>query len=89
MLCSKGSKVHSFVPVWASFGMQIPPCNKQRIGSCCCGTAEMNLTGIHEAAGSIPDLTQWVGDLALPHRSQTMAWILCCYGCGEGQQLQL
>ena len=34
-------------------------------GSSYCGAAEMNPASIHEDAGSIPALTQWVGDLAL------------------------
>ena len=30
-----------------------------------CGAVETNLTSICEYAGLIPDLAQWVGDLAL------------------------
>ena len=32
----------------------------------CCGTVEMNPTSVHEGAGLIPGLAQWVRNLALP-----------------------
>ena len=52
----------------------------------------MNPANVHEDTGLIPDLDQWVGDLALPLAVvcvADMAWILHCCGCGVGRQLQL
>ena len=51
-----------------------------------------NLTSNHEDVGLIPDLAQWVEDLALPQavaQVTDVAQIWHCCGCGVGQQLQL
>ena len=52
----------------------------------------MNLTSISEDTGLIPDLTQWVTDLALLQAVAQVvdaAWSWCSYCCSVGQHLQL
>ena len=59
----KGRGVCVFLCVYT---LVLSPHKPARFGRSCCGSADTNLTSIHEDTGSIPSLAQWVKDPMLP-----------------------
>ena len=83
-----------FLRLWSSAKVKGQGASLQKLRSwnSCRGAVKTNLTRNHEVVCSIPGLTQWVQDLALPWAVvwvEDVARIPHCCGCGVGWQLQL
>ena len=69
-LCKSGFNVYMTPVCWTYTVLKFNLVTRQsKIVNCWCsycGAVEMNLAGIRNDAGSIPGLSQWVGDLVLP-----------------------